>query len=302
MQVDIRQAIVTNWPIKVTALALAAVLWAALSAEEPATQFIPVRIEIQTPAELILAQEVPQVQGRFGGPAAELIKLYSDPPVITKVIPDSVTEFSVTLELTPQDVVLPPGVEVTLDEILPRRIDVTLDEVTRRSVRVVSRVNIDAASGFVVMGSRLLPDSVTIFGPDALVNRIGTVYTVPLDLLDVRSTTRRTVAIDTTALGVVSLSQPEVEVEARIQQLTQRRIGGVPVVIAGGVWGSEPATVQVTVRGPAARLGDLTRDSLLVSAPAATTEGEMVALSVRPPTGLTATVSPDSVRATRIIQ
>ena len=46
MQVDIRQAIVTNWPIKVTALAVAAVLWAALSAEEPATQFIPVRIEI----------------------------------------------------------------------------------------------------------------------------------------------------------------------------------------------------------------------------------------------------------------
>ena len=302
MQFDIRQAIVVNWPIKVTALASAAILWAALSAEEPATQLIPLRLEIQTPAERILAQEIPLVQGRFGGPAGELIKLYSDPPVITKVISDSVTGFAVTLELSPQDVILPPGADVSLDDVLPRRLDVTLDEVSRRSVRIVSRVTVDAAPGFVVMAARLLPDSVTLLGPEALVNRIGSVYTVALDLPDVRTTVRRTVAIDTTALGVVSLSQSEVEIEARVQQLTMRTIGGVPVIIAGGVWGSEPATVQVTVRGPSARLSALTRDSLLVTAPAATTEGEMIALSVRPPTGLTATVSPDSVQATRIIQ
>jgi hypothetical protein len=103
-------------------------------------------------------------------------------------------------------------------------------------------------------------------------------------------------------LGAVLLSRWEVEIEVRIQQLTERTIAGVPVIIAGGVWGSEPATVQVTVRGPSARLRALTRDSLLVTAPAATTEGEMMILSVRPPTGLTATVAPDSVRATRIIQ
>ncbi len=42
MQFDIKQAIVTNWPIKLTALALATVLWAALSAEQPATHLVPV--------------------------------------------------------------------------------------------------------------------------------------------------------------------------------------------------------------------------------------------------------------------
>ena len=197
---------------------------------------------------------------------------------------------------------MPPGADVTLDDVLPRRLDVVLEEVGRRSVRVVSRVNVDAAPGFVVMAARLLQDSVTVLGPEALVNRIGSVYTVPLDLPDVRSTVRQTVAIDTTGLGAVLLSRWEVEIEVRIQQLTERTIAGVPVIIAGGVWGSEPATTQVTVRGPSARLAALTRDSLLVTAPAATTEGEMVVLSVRPPTGLTATVSPDSVRAMRIIQ
>ncbi len=302
MQFDIRQAIVTNWPIKLTALALATVLWVVLSAEQPGTRFIPVRLDVQTPADRVLAKEIPQVQVLVGGAARELLKLYTDPPVISKIVPDSVTESTLTIELSLQDVILPPNADVTLQELMPRRVVVTLDDLHSRSVPIVSRVSVEPASGFVFLGLRVLPESVSVIGPEAQVNRIGNVYTVALDLETVRSTVRRAVAIDTTAFGVVRLSQPEVEIEARIDRIRQRTIGGVPVVIGGGVWGSEPATVQVAVRGPASRLATLNRDSLLVTATAATVEGEMLVLSVRPPTGLTATVSPDSVRAQRIIQ
>ena len=302
MQFDIRQAVVTNWPIKLTALALATVLWAALSAEQPATHLIPVRLDVQTPADRVLAKEIPQVRIRVGGAASELLKLYADPPVISKIVPDTVTESTFTIDLSLEDVILPPNADVTLQAITPQRLIVILDDLHRRSVPIVSRVSIVPASGFVLLGLRVLPESVSVIGPEAQVDRIGTVYTVALDLEDVRSTVRMAVAIDTTAFGVVRLSQPEVEIEARIDRITQRTIGGVPVVIGGGVWGSEPATVQVAVRGPASRLATLNRDSLLVTAAAATVEGEMLALSVRPPTGLTATVSPDSVKAQRIIQ
>jgi hypothetical protein len=302
MQFDIRQAVVTNWPIKLTALALATVLWAALSAEQPATHLVPVRLDVQTPADRVLAKEIAQVQVLVGGAARELLKLYTDPPVISKIVPDSVTESTLTIDLSLQDVILPPNVDVTLQDIIPRRVVVILDDLHRRSVPIVSRVSIEPASGFVFLGLRVLPESVSVIGPEVQVDRIGTVYTVALDFENVRSTMRRAVAIDTTAFGVVRLSQPEIEIEALIDRITQRTIGGVPVVIGGGVWGSEPATVQVAVRGPASRLATLNRDSLLVTATAATVEGEMLALSVRPPTGLTATVSPDSVRAQRIIQ
>ena len=302
MQFDIKQAVVTNWPIKLTALALATVLWAALSAQQPATHRVPVRLDVQTPANRVLAQEIPQVQVIVGGAARELLKLYTDPPVISKIVPDSVTASTLTIDLSLQDVILPPDADVILQDIMPRRVVVTLDDLHRRSVPIVSRVNVETASGFVFLGLRVLPESVSVIGPEAQVNRIGTVYTVALDLENVRSTVRRAVAIDTTAFGVVRLSQPEVEIEVRVDQITERTIGGVPVVIAGGVWGSLPSTVQVTVRGPAGRLSTLNRDSLLVTAAAADAEGDMLALSVRPPTGLTATVAPDSVQAQRIIQ
>ncbi len=301
MHFDIRQAVVTNWPIKLTALALATVLWAALSAKQ-LSQLVPVRLDLQTPANRVLAKEIPQVQVRVGGAPRELLKLYTDPPVISKIVPDSVTESTLTIDLSLQDVILPPNADVTLEELMPRRVVVTLDDLHSRSVPIVSRVSVEPASGFVFLGLRMLPESVSVIGPEAQVNRIGTVYTVALDLENLRSTVRRAVAIDTTAFGVVRLSQPEVEIEARIDRITQRTIGGVPVVIGGGVWGSEPATVRVAVLGPASRLTTLNRDSLLVTANAATVEGEMLALSVRAPPGLTATISPDSVRAQRIIQ
>ena len=302
MQFDIRQAVVTNWPIKLTALALATVLWAALLAERPATHLGPVRLDVQTAANRVLAKEIPQVQVLVGGAVRELRKLYTDPPVINKIVPDSITESTLTIDLLLQDVILPHNADVTLQDIMPRRVVVTLDDLHRRSVPIISRVNIETASGFVFLGLHVLPESVSVIGPEAQVNRISNVYTVALDLENVRRTVRRAVAIDTTAFGVVQLSQPEVEIEALIDRITQRTIGGVPVVVDGGVWESEPATVQVTVRGPASRLATLNRDSLLVTATVATVKGEILALSVRPPTGLTATASPDSVRARRIIQ
>ncbi len=302
MQFDIKSAVVANWPIKITALALAAVLWAALSAEQPTAQFVPVRLDIQIPDNRVLAQALPRVQAVVGGSPRELIKLYNNPPVLTKVVPDSATGSTVTIELSPQDVILQPDAEVTLQDIVPRHLVVHLDDIRRRSVPVYSRGIIEAASGFVRLGVRIVPESVVVLGPEAQVNRIGRLYTIPLDLPDMRRTMRRNIDIDTTALGVVTLSQPQVEIEVRVDQITQRTIGGVPVVIGGGVWGSVPSTVQVTVRGPAARLSTLNRDSLLVTAPAAAAEGDMLELSVRPPTGLTATVAPDSVQAQRIIQ
>ncbi len=302
MQFDIKSAVVANWPIKITALALAAVLWATLSAEQPTAQFVPVRLDIRIPDNRVLAQALPQVQAVVGGSPRELIKLYNNPPVLTKVVPDSATGSTVTIELSPQDVILQPDAEVTLQDIVPRHLVVHLDDIRRRSVPVYSRGIIEAASGFVRLGVRIVPESVVVLGPEAQVNRIGRLYTIPLDLPDMRRTMRRNVDIDTTALGVVTLSQPQVEIEVRVDQITQRTIGGVPVVIGGGVWGSVPSTVQVTGRGPAARLATLNRDSLRVTAPAAAAEGDMLELSVRPPTGLTATVAPDSVQAQRIIQ
>ena len=80
MRVAIPSSIGSNWPIKVTALGLATVLWAAVSAEEPTTQLVPIRLDIQTPTTKTLLQEVPPIRALYAGSARELIKLLTSAP------------------------------------------------------------------------------------------------------------------------------------------------------------------------------------------------------------------------------
>ena len=302
MRLDVPSFIGSNWPIKVTALALATVLWAAVASEEPTTQLVRVRLQIQTPSTRTLLQDAPPIRALYAGSARELIKLLtSAPPSINKVIPDTLTRSFFTIDLSPQDVTLASDANVVLQEILPRRFVVALDEVLSRHVQVVSRVSIRPASGFMLMRSTISPESVLAIGPEAQVERIGSVFTLPIEWTDIRAPIRQSVAIDTSALGVVSLSQYEVEVDVRVEQITQRTLADIPVLIAGGEWESLPPTVQVTVSGPVSRLDALTPDSLFAFAPGAVVEGEMVPVQVRVPRGLSATVTPDSVQARWII-
>ena len=303
IRVDVRNAIVNNWPIKVTALALATVLWAAFAAEEPTTQLVPVRLDLQIPPTRPLRQAPPTIQALFNGSARELGKLLGSPPFITRAIPDTLTASFYTVDVGPQDITLASDANVILQDIFPRRIVVVLDEVAQRAVRVVPRVEVHTDTGFRVMGTPVaIPDSVLITGPETQVRRIGSVFTEPLELRNVRESLRRTVALDTSALGV-RISQNEVEIEVRIEPITEFVLSGIPVVFGNRRWVSVPSTVDVTVRGPASRLGALTPDSVsvTVTVSGADAAGQRFAVTVRGPQGLTATARPDSIEVQRRI-
>ncbi len=303
MTSGLRAALVTNWPIKLTSLALAAVLWAAVAAEEPTTQLVPVTLIVEPPEGRALTRLLPPVKALYAGSSRELIKLFSTPPVITAVIPDTLTGSSYVVELFPNDLKLAEDADVKSQDVQPRRIEVTLDAVSRRLVPVVSRVTITPDTGFAVVGGvAFSPSSVLVRGPEAVVSRVEAAATVPLEITAVRGPVRRRVPIDTGSLGVAQVSQREVEVSAEIEAVSERALLDVPVLVQGerGVWTVEPATVIVTVRGPAARVAQLSRDSVsALAVPTAAGHRETVRLLVLTPSGTDATATPDSVRIQR---
>ncbi len=303
MTTGLRAALVTNWPIKLTSLALAAVLWAAVAAEEPTTQLVPVSLLVEPPEGRALTRPLPQVKALYAGSARELIKLYGTPPVITAVLPDTLAGSTYALELTPGQLKLVQDANVTAQDVQPRHIEVTLDAVSHRTVPVVSRVTIQPDTGFAVVGGLgLSPSSLLVRGPDAVVARIDAVTTVPLEITAVRGPVRRSVAIDTESLGVAQVSQREVEVSAEIEAVSERALLDVPVSVRGdrNAWIVYPAHVLVTVRGPAARVAQLNKDSVAVVAqPTGAARRETVRLSVTTPPGIEATATPDTVRIQR---
>ncbi|HXV86386.1 MAG TPA: hypothetical protein VD793_06790, partial [Gemmatimonadales bacterium] len=94
----LRRVLLADWPVKLTALILAVLLWAALKAREPATQLVNVELVVEPPAGQTLMEPVPQVRALYTGPARELLKLLEFPPMITKILPDS-ARGGITLDL-----------------------------------------------------------------------------------------------------------------------------------------------------------------------------------------------------------
>jgi hypothetical protein len=303
MRSGFRAAFVTNWPIKLTSLALAFVLWAAVAAEEPATQLVPVTLIVEPPEGRALTRPLPAVKALYAGSSRELIKLFSTPPVITAVIPDTLAGSRYVLDLFPTDLKLAQDAAVEAQDVQPRRIEVTLDAVSRRLVPVVSRVTIRPDTGFAVVGGvALSPSSVLVHGPEAVVSRIEAATTVPLEVSAVRGPVRRRVPIDTVSLGVAQVSEREVEVSAEVEAVSERAFLDVAVTVRGdrGAWLVDPPVVIVTVRGPALRVAQIGKDSVSVLAvPSGTARRETVRVTVVTPPGIDATATPDTVRLQR---
>ncbi len=296
---ELRKRLVTNWPIKLTALALAAVLWAAVAAQEPTTQLVSVDLVVEPPPGRTLTRALPPVRALYSGTARELIKLYAAPPIVRRAIPDTVSDSLFRLSLSIGDLEPVQNADVTAQDIQPRSIVLQLDDVVRRTVPVVARASIRPDSGFALFGGiAIVPSSLEVMGPVAQVARVRELLTLPIELRRVSGPVHRAVEIDTAGLGNVRLSQRDVEISAEVGPISERVLMGIPVAVGddqGNAWEPEPPAVIVTVRGPTARLLRMTRDSVAVAAlPQSEGEADTVRLEVIAPPGIEGTATPDS--------
>jgi hypothetical protein len=297
---NLRARLVEHWPVKLTALLLSAVLWAVVAAEEPSTQLVAVELDVTPPPGRTLAQRPPIVQALYSGSARELLKLLGQPPRVVTVIPDTVTGTQFVLDLAVDDLMTPEGASVNAQAIQPRSISLVLDDAIARTVPVFLRGTPTADSGFALVRSpTVTPESVTVRGPAVFVAQVEAVGTVPLDMEELRGSTRQRISLDTTTLGGARPIPPDVEVFVQVGVISETMLMGVPVEIRAdrsGTWESDRPAVVVTVRGLDQRVARLTRDSVRVVARiSGAIAEETTALAVEAADGLTAWATPDSV-------
>ncbi|MBI4503884.1 MAG: hypothetical protein HY700_22315 [Gemmatimonadetes bacterium] len=139
-----------NWAMKVTALALAAVLWVAVAAEEPATEKVAIAMRVRTPEGRSLTEEPPAVSGVFAGAARELLKLYANPPVIHIAIPDTARS-DFTVALNTGQIELPRHVDVRAQTVEPRTVTFSL-EAAQQPAPAEPAAGLDSVSERVLMG------------------------------------------------------------------------------------------------------------------------------------------------------
>jgi YbbR domain-containing protein len=305
MSINVGQLITRNWPVKLAALFFALMLYVAVAAQQPITQLFALQLQVVAPPGRSIKQAPTDISVLLSGRGGELLKLRSLPRVITRTVPDTFSGSLWHIRLQAADVPIPKGVDVQVADLAPRDVDVALDSASRREVRIVARVTLNADSSMVLQGLTVRPATAHLVGPPKSLVGIDSVITVPLTISGEPGSFSRTVALDTSSLGLARAVPTDVQISGEVAVVLQRSFPGVAVTTAasgftGFTLARERVVVQVT--GPVARVDALTRDSLRVIAHLVGHAGPdaYARLTVVSPAGITARAVPDSVGLTAL--
>lgn len=299
----LRGALTADLPLKLTSLGLSVFLWFLAAGEEPASALVPVDVTVRPPAGRSLLRAAGPVRALVTGPRRELLKLTAAPMHLLRTLPDTTAADLVQLELTPGELELPRGVDVHVQDVVPRAISVELDSTFQRVVPVRADVRLPPETGHVLSAIAVVPGTVRLLGPRDAIQRIDSVRTLPLEVAQADGPVEETLALDSSGFGRVRVVPAEVTVRVSIEAVGERTLTRVPVRMPSDLAATvrlERATVEVRVRGPTARLGSLSRDSVPVVVDWAGPPGEgRAALRVLAPAGIEAHALPDSLSLVR---
>jgi YbbR domain-containing protein len=198
----------TDWALKLTALALAFLLWTTVQADAPGQWETPVPVRIvNNDAGWVLA-EAPDpgtVRIVLRGPYRELLRAASERPEMVVPI-DQVDDTTETRNLYPHWVRMPPGTPNTrvTGEVDPATVRLVWDRVATRLIPVAVQIIGRPPEGYRVFGPvEIEPNMVRASGAGRSLARVDTLRLPPIDLGDRRTLDTMQLSIDTTGTGLV---------------------------------------------------------------------------------------------------
>jgi YbbR domain-containing protein len=260
--------ILADWPFKLLSLGLAFGIWVAITGEQTIPVNFDIALDPQLPANHILAETPPnQVTVRLVGPES----------VIRKLNPLTMT---VRLDLTK----LPPGErEMQLTEAQltgkparaqveffdPERIRLVIDDRISRQLRVSPRFSGELPEGFWMYRSQVLPETVVVEGPAAVVNAMTHVETEPisLELITRRFTKQVTAVPDRPHVRIVDPQPLSVRGDVDVLPV-EKSFGELTVQPSSRAFEAQirPSVASVTLAAPPALLERLTPAQIRVTA------------------------------------
>jgi YbbR domain-containing protein len=176
----IRKHVLHNIGLKLLSLAIAVLLWVAVTRDPTAEVFVNVPVEFHNAPEHleISSESIPQVQVRVRGPVREVRELA---PTEVHAIVDLANAHpgEHTYDLTPSRIHVPEGLEVV--QTVPSQIRVSFDTRASRAVPVQPRIIGTFASGYRIQNVEVNPQTVTVVGPAKHVDQVESAITDPVD-------------------------------------------------------------------------------------------------------------------------
>ncbi|MCK4903412.1 MAG: YbbR-like domain-containing protein [Candidatus Marinimicrobia bacterium] len=251
--------------LRLGAFGLAIILWFFIVSSEMYVMVLTVPIEVRNLSEQkALREEVPELaQVRFEGTGRALFKtillnrFYKDFKLVLDL--DRISdEYEFVLNdyfrLYPQKIVIPNEFEIRYIEVdSPREIKISLDDYSVRTIPTVSKIVIEPASGFIIVGDvKQEPIEIEIAGPNDIVENITSISTLVDTIIDVNTNMSQYFVLDLPHQQI-QLSQTDVRLSVDVQALSEKIISEVPVSVinvpAGYRVFVSPHTVSLTIIG-----------------------------------------------------
>ena len=198
----LRAAFTERLPVKATALFLSFVLWMVVAGEEPSQEAVDVTLELALDSSLVLTSTRPAVRAQIIGSTRELYKLFSQRPVIRRSFAGDVAD-SVVVQLSPNDVQLPPGVDARVSAVEPQTFTLHFDSLLQRRMPVRSALRLTDTKGRIQLYEPAFdPESVTVVGQRHIVKDMESISTVRRTITVRDTATAVDVLLDTLHLGI----------------------------------------------------------------------------------------------------
>jgi YbbR domain-containing protein len=239
----------SNVGLKALALIIAVGLW--LAGHRDTERAIEVPVEFRNiPSDLmVMDNRVDYVVLRLMGPRTLVSTLDADEMKLSLDL-NGVKPGSLSYPLAADYFNIPRGVSVA--RITPPVIHLRLEPVVRRTLPVSVRISGKPAEGYRVAQTGVQPENVSVEGPAEDVRRLTAIETLPVDIQESRSGSKRRVRLSTEGkpLSIVP-DQVEVSIAIEEEQIS-RDFDRIEVRARSfkGIYNVTPTTVFLRLSGP----------------------------------------------------
>ena len=253
--------------LKTLSLIIAVVLWFVVLGSRNVEVTKEVPVEIITPADLVVANEVPdKVAFRISGPKAFLRNILNRKEDPIRVNLSSAKAGLVTYRFFSDNIQIPIGVKVLT--INPTAIIVKLEYVKRKEVPIKLVTRGEAPSGYRITRLELNRSTVKIRGAETRIDQISEAPTTSLDLGSIRESGEREIAIDLAKMPGLMLDSEAPKLQFQVEQSTANfKIRNADVkVLTGRKYAVQPPEVTIYVRCSPEELKALVRSKVFAVA------------------------------------
>ncbi len=221
----VREYILENWTLKVTALLLAMMLWLIVRSEPGLQRVIRgVPLEVQLPRHMEITREDPtSVEVTVRGAALSDLLLNQPVPTTCMVDLSGAKEGEHVITLTPENVKITKGSGIEVTQVQPSRVILTLERTISKEVPIVVPVRGEPVRGFEILERASRPATATITGPRSHIEGIRELTTEPVSVSEQKQPLRFFVGLNIKDSSIRTSSPNLIQVDIQIGPHRRKR-------------------------------------------------------------------------------